>query len=164
MSSLQLVFSHPQNSFCASHFLLGFGKCERLHGHNYIVEVRLEYKKNVPAVNFSEINLLIRSKVKVLDQKILLAGSNFEVLIESALNISNWIVTTGEKRYSFPKKDVIILEGFSAITSENLAKYLHLEISKAINEMYPNTFKWLKIIIEENYGNKVLFSDKIFQK
>jgi len=161
MSSLQLIFSHPQNSFSASHFILGFGKCERLHGHNYLVEVHIEYKEDVPPVNFSDINLLIRSKLKVLDQKILLAGSNSEVIIESALDIANWIVKTGEKSYSFPKKDVAILEGISAITSENLAKYLHLEISRTLNEMHPDTFKWLKIIIEENYGNKALFSDNI---
>lgn len=161
MSSLQLIFSHPKNFFSASHFLLGFGKCERLHGHDYLVEVHIEYMENISSVNFSEINQLIRSKIKVLDHKILLAGSNSEILIKSAVDISNWIVNIGEKVYSFPKRDVIIFDEISEVTIENLAKHLHQELSKELKKIYPNTFKWVKIIIEENYGNKASFSDKI---
>ena len=161
MSSLQLIFSHPKNFFSASHFLLGFGKCERLHGHDYLVEVHIEYKENASPANFSEINQVIRSKLKLLDHKILLAGSHSEILIKSEVDIPNWIVKIGEKTYSFPKKDVIIFDEISEITLENLTKYLHQELSKGLKKMYPDTFKWIKIIIEENYGNKASFSGKI---
>ncbi|MFX0052720.1 MAG: 6-pyruvoyl tetrahydropterin synthase family protein [Candidatus Hodarchaeota archaeon] len=166
MPSLKQVFSHPRNSFSASHFLIGYGKCERLHGHNYFVKVQIDYNQSESksTIDFREINSVIQEAIRVLHHKILIPKDSQEINISSSLDDRNWLVEVREKTYSFPKKDVLILEGIQQTTAESIAIYMNKKLVSWIEKNYPTSVCSLEVSITENLGNEVKFAAKILQK
>jgi len=77
--------------FAASHFLTDYhGKCENLHGHNYIliVSIKNALKKDVMVINFKQIKKIVNKKViEKLDHKHL--NDIFEN--PSLENVTSWI-------------------------------------------------------------------------
>jgi 6-pyruvoyltetrahydropterin/6-carboxytetrahydropterin synthase len=163
MPSLKQIFSHPRNSFSGSHFLIGYGKCDRLHGHNYAVKVQIEYNQSesISTIDFREINSVIQEVICVLHQKILIPKDSQEIKISSSLDGRNWLVELREKKYSFPKKDVVILEGIQETTAESIATYLNKKLVFWIEKNYPTSVCSLEVGIVENLGNEVTFAAKI---
>lgn len=151
------IFSQAKNSFSASHFLVGFGKCERLHGHNYSVTVKIQYKQE-KFLDFRAVNDVIKHELQLLNQKILLPAKSSRVSIQSELKEKNWQVTVNNKMYSFPKQDVLILDGIEQTTAESLAFYLHKKISSWLQKNSPDLISILDIIITENFGNQAKYS------
>lgn len=163
MPTLEQVFSQAKNSFSASHILIGFDKCDRLHGHNYSVTVHLKYNQIAPKslIDFRIVNTAIKHELQILNQKILLPEKSSHIQIESTLKGKNWQVVVDNKKYSFPKQDVIILEGIEQTTTENIAFYLHQRLNAWLRQNYPNLVKTLEIKIAENLGNKAKYSSPI---
>ncbi|MFX1284417.1 MAG: 6-pyruvoyl tetrahydropterin synthase family protein [Promethearchaeota archaeon] len=160
MPSQEQIFSQVKNSFSANHFLVGYGKCERLHGHNYSLTVKIKYKKQ-RFLDFRTVNDAIKHELQLLDQKILLPEESPEIRIQTVLKGRNWQVTVNNKMYSFPKQDVLILNGIEQITAENLAIYLHKRISTWLQKISPDLISILDIIITENLGNQAKYSAPI---
>ncbi len=163
MPSLELTFSHPKNYFSASHFLIGFSKCDRLHGHNYRVKVRLQYKQVdlASSIDFRTVNAAIQHELQRLNQKILLPKDSPELQIASTLNDKNWKILVADKEYSFPKEDVRILGGITQTTAENLAYYFHRKLGSWLQQNYPNMVTILDVTIVENRGNQAKYSAPI---
>ncbi|MFW9856770.1 MAG: 6-pyruvoyl tetrahydropterin synthase family protein [Candidatus Thorarchaeota archaeon] len=153
-------FSHPRNSFTASHFLIGYGKCDRLHGHNYAVQVQLQYHNTFQSdpIDFRVINERIGTELRQLNQKILIPKESSAVQISSTKNGKNWHVSVNEKMYSFPKQDVVILEGIDLTTAENLAQYIFLKLSKWFGQYFPQKIANIRVNVEENLGNQASYS------
>ncbi|MFX0172110.1 MAG: 6-pyruvoyl tetrahydropterin synthase family protein [Candidatus Hodarchaeota archaeon] len=165
MPSLKQIFSHPRNSFSASHFLIGYGKCDRLHGHNYSVKVQIEYNQSESqsTIDFREINSVIQELIGILHHKILIPQDSQEIKISSSLDGRNWLVGVREKTYSFPKKDVLILEGIQEATAESIAIYMNKKLVFWIEKNCPDSVCSLEVSIVENLGNEVNFAVKIVQ-
>lgn len=163
MPSLELIFSHPKNFFSASHFLIGFSKCDRLHGHNYRVKVRLQYTQVdlASSIDFRTVNAAIQHEMQLLNQKILLPEESPKLQIVSTLKDKNWHIFVADKEYSFPKEDVRILKGIVQTTTENLAYYLHRKFSSWLQQNYPNVVTILDITVVENRGNQAKYSAPI---
>ncbi len=163
MPSLELIFSHPKNSFSASHFLIGFSKCDRLHGHNYRVKVRLQYTHVdlASSIDFRSVNAAIQHEMQLLNQKILLPKDSPKLQIKSTLKGKNWQIYVADKEYSFPKEDVRILDGIVQTTAENLAYYFHNKLGLWLQQNYPNMVTILDVTIVENRGNQAKFSASI---
>ncbi|UCE14184.1 MAG: 6-carboxytetrahydropterin synthase [Candidatus Heimdallarchaeota archaeon] len=164
MPSLEQIISHPKNSFSASHFLIKFGKCDRLHGHNYHVTVQLQYDQidlSIP-IDFRKLNNAIQQEIQLLDQKILLPQHSPEIQILSTLKGKNWGVSVDNKYYSFPKQDVLLMDGVEQITTENLAIYLHQKLGNWFRrEGFSRLVKSLEVLVTENLGNQSKFSAPI---
>lgn len=153
MTKIEQIFSNPNNYFSACHFISGFGICERLHGHNYKVKVRLRYKQAKLPLDFRVVNSTIRNELSALNQKILLPENSSKIQILSSSEGLNWLVDFGTKKYSFPKKDVVILEGQENTTAEGLASYIHHKLSLWSQKNYPDHISDLEVSIDENEGN-----------
>jgi 6-pyruvoyltetrahydropterin/6-carboxytetrahydropterin synthase len=152
------------NYFSASHFLPGFSKCERLHGHNYVVKVTIDYllSDSKYLIDFRQVNSYIQSIIKKLDHKILLPENSAIMHIHSAMDNQNWLVQIKDKKYSFPQKDVCILEKVDQTTTENLAIYFHKQISQKMEKLISECSEiQLRVIIAETDGNEATYSDKI---
>jgi 6-pyruvoyltetrahydropterin/6-carboxytetrahydropterin synthase len=148
----------------ASHILPGFSKCERLHGHNYVVKVTIDYQQSGTdfLLDFRDVNLIIQSIIRKMDHKILLPGNSKTINITSIMDDINWLVRTEGKEYSFPKKDVFILEKVNQTTSENLAKFFHELISEKLEEYTSQCLELqLKVRIAETAGNEASYDAKI---
>ena len=163
MSPLIQIFSHPRNFFSASHFLINFSQCERLHGHNYQVKVLIQYQKinfNFP-IDYRILNEAIQNELRLLNQKIILPKQSDRIKIGTSKSGENWDIYVGNKYYSFPQKDVVFLEGIEQTTSENIAFYLHKRLGSWLNSNFPNMVEILEISILENIGNQAKYSAPI---
>lgn len=161
MPSLEQNFSHVKNSFSACHFLVGFKKCERLHGHNYAVTVNFRYVNDdlSSAIDFRLVNAAIQHELKQLNQKILLPEDSKNIKIHSSFKGKNWNITVDNaKTYSFPKQDTIILEGIKQTTTESLAFYLHQKLCAWLQKDHSDIISTLDITIAENLGNQAKYS------
>jgi 6-pyruvoyltetrahydropterin/6-carboxytetrahydropterin synthase len=84
-----------EHSFAAAHFLRDYhGKCERLHGHNYKVQVRVEGPEldtSGMLVDFVELKQLVRHATERLDHQFLNEMAPFDVVNPSAENIARYL-------------------------------------------------------------------------
>lgn len=162
--TLEQEFSRISNYFSASHFLIGFDKCDRLHGHNYKVKIRLKYAKGTidEIKDFRLINSILKEVLDKLNQRILLPENSEEMQISSEKNKQNLRVTLKDKYYSFPQEDVVILEDILQTTTENLAIYLHKALCREICEKSSNqNIHELIVVISETEGNKAIYGSEI---
>ena len=164
MPKLEQVFSKAKNTFSACHFLIGFDKCERLHGHNYSVIVKIKYSHEdlTSTLDFRVVNAVIKQELQLLDQKILLPKKSSKIKIQSSRKGMNWeIIVNNEKTYSFPKKDTLILDGVKKTTAESLAFYLHHRFSSRFRKNHSDLITSLDITVVENLGNRVKYSGPV---
>ena len=98
--------------FAAAHFVLGETGCERLHGHNYLVEVQVfgeqDEKKNL-VVDFLELKPFVRNLLEELDHKILLPENNPNLPIKKQGSELLVEFIPKNKKYIFPIGDVCLL-------------------------------------------------------
>ena len=164
MPLLEQTFSRPTLYFSANHLLVGYGKCDRLHGHDYILKVKITYQSANPdeTLDFRRVNMLFKQIITKLDHKILLPEGSKYLRIESALAGKNWLVKFREKSYSFPKKDVLILKGMGQATTENLAIYIHRMLREKIkSEEYNKNIMKITVYLSETIGNEVAYTESI---
>ncbi|NVM46082.1 MAG: 6-pyruvoyl tetrahydropterin synthase family protein [Candidatus Lokiarchaeota archaeon] len=141
--SYKVIVNATLAKFSASHFLKEPFQCSRLHGHNYYISVEVEASldENYIVVDFIELKEKIKIIAQSLDHRVLIPELSSDLAI-SETSESIEVVTNTNKRYVFPKIDVILLP-LPATTSELLAKFVH----DKIKEIYPN--KRITIKLEE---------------
>ncbi|NHJ84836.1 MAG: 6-carboxytetrahydropterin synthase [Asgard group archaeon] len=124
--SYRLVQGNLSFKFAAAHFVLGETGCERLHGHNYLVEVQVfgeqDEKKNL-VIDFLELKPFVRQFVEELDHKILLPTNNPNLLIENKQHELFVKFVPKNKHYIFPDQDVCLLD-INNTTVEEFARLL----------------------------------------
>lgn len=151
--NLSLEIEKLNLCFSGAHFLLGFGKCEHLHGHNYQVALRItaEFSPDQEAlIDFSLLKDMVSQIISKLDHRILVAKKHPKMDIH--FEKDNVTLRSEDRRYSFPKSDVVLLP-IPATTCEHIACYLLDEIKNILPE-----FK-VEISVEETPGSKAVVSD-----
>jgi len=136
--------------FSASHFLRFCGDCEKLHGHNYAVDVTMTGPLNEDGmvIDFGEVKDKIVKICKNLDHKVMLPGDSKTISVKTEEGFVEVLV--GKKRYVFPEEDCIVL-GIGATTAELLAKYIHGHID------FPNLR--VKVCVSESAGSTGCYED-----
>lgn len=108
--------------FSAAHFLRGYkGKCENLHGHNYLVECTLEEKRlnHLGMVkDFNELKECLSKVLNELDHKTLNDLSHFKEKNPTAENIAEFIYSQMKKEISNVPLHIKVRE-----TDESCAEY-----------------------------------------
>jgi 6-pyruvoyl tetrahydropterin synthase/QueD family protein len=119
--------------FSAAHFITFGGKCERLHGHNYGVLVEIEggLGKDKLVLDFTILKQLTREICRRLNHHFLLPLHNPHLQISSSAE--EWEVRFQNKRYVFPREDVIELP-IDNSTAERLAEYICTELRVQLAE------------------------------
>ncbi|MHA1126265.1 MAG: 6-pyruvoyl trahydropterin synthase family protein [Candidatus Heimdallarchaeota archaeon] len=124
--SYRLVQGNLSFKFAAAHFVLGETGCERLHGHNYLVEVQVygeqDEKKNL-VIDFLELKPFVRQFVEELDHMILLPDDNPHLKIVKKDNEYFVDFIPKNKKYVFPVYDVVLLP-IKNTTVEEFARLL----------------------------------------
>lgn len=124
-----LTLKKENFKFSASHFtLFSASKAEHLHGHNYLVAIKLKLENVDPQLemkaDFAELKKIIRETCDTLDEKILLPRQSAYLSIEKSPHYPNHTEVRFQKRvYCFPDDEIRVLP-VSNITSEALAKFL----------------------------------------
>jgi 6-pyruvoyltetrahydropterin/6-carboxytetrahydropterin synthase len=83
-----------EETFAAGHALRGYhGKCEKVHGHNYRVQVTVEGEKLNSAgllMDFVDLKQLLRAVIERLDHEFLNDVPPFDALNPSAENMAKY--------------------------------------------------------------------------
>jgi 6-pyruvoyltetrahydropterin/6-carboxytetrahydropterin synthase len=134
--------------FSSAHFITFGGKCERLHGHNYGVLVELEgtLGEDKLVFDFTVLKRLTRELCRRLNHRFLLPGYNPHLHIEEQEEA--WEIRFGEKRYLFPREDVVVLP-IDNSTAERLAEYLCMELRKELAAYAPANLQTITVGVEE---------------
>ncbi|MHA2287506.1 MAG: 6-pyruvoyl trahydropterin synthase family protein [Promethearchaeota archaeon] len=150
--SYKAIVKATRIKFSASHFLKEPFQCSKLHGHNYYISVEIEapLDENYFVVDFIELKEKIKTIAETLDHSVLIPDLSSDLTI-SETSDSIEIVTNTEKRYVFPKTDVVRLP-LPATTSELLAKYLH----DKLKEIYAD--KKITVRLEETKSTVAVYT------
>lgn len=156
----QVHLSKERFKFSSSHFtLFSEEKAETLHGHNYQVEVLLDFKKISPeaglAAEFHSLKACLDETLTRLDEKVLVPSlSPFLDIGESDSNIE---IKFHNKFYSFPKEDCLVLEVVNT-SSECLSQWLFEELKE---DMAKLGAKSLQVSLFEAPGQGVSYRSLI---
>lgn len=112
-----------RESFSAAHFLKGYrGKCERIHGHNYWVELHIE-GKNLDEIgilwDFAEAKNILRGILEGLDHSLLNEDSPLGPLNPTVENIARYIFDRVKAQLPSP----LVLKRVTVWETENSAGY-----------------------------------------
>ena len=137
--SYRLVQGGLSFKFAAAHFVLGATGCEKLHGHNYLVEVQVfgeqDEEKNL-VIDFLELKPFVRTFVEELDHRILLPIENPNLPVRKVGEEYHVEFIPKEKKYIFPAVDVCLLP-IRNTTVEEFARLLTSKM-KPLFEKHPN--------------------------
>jgi 6-pyruvoyltetrahydropterin/6-carboxytetrahydropterin synthase len=130
--------------FSASHFLKSEDEVENLHGHNYMLTVKLTGPLNEDGMvyDFREVKSKALSICKRLDHKVLLPEKSETIKVKKSEEFIEVLV--GEKRYVFPEEDCVIIPT-KATSTELLAQHI-LELLD-----FPKEFI-VKVCVSESEG------------
>lgn len=155
---LEIDGGHSGIRFSACHFIPRHEKCSRLHGHSYILRLRLEgdIGDDGMVMDFVVLKKELKQFIEEFDHRTLLPGKSDEVI----LTVSNTSVDAicGAKRYSFPREDVAILD-VPTTTAEEMAKMMTERIIRNVD--FPSNVRSVSIGLDEERGQTVWYTKEL---
>lgn len=154
------LFLKKENfKFSSSHFtIFSSTSAEALHGHNYSVEVNVEFNDIDPSTelkfDFNEIKKVVREHCELMDEKILIPQhSPFLKIQTSPTHKNHTEVLYGERFYCFPSNEVQLLP-IANITTEALARYLH----SCFLPKFPKAIQKISVTVGETAGQSATYN------
>lgn len=141
-----------QAIFSAAHFITFAGNiCERLHGHNYRVEVEVQgpLDENQYVIDFILLRDTLLDLTRELDHHMLLP--TLHPAIRVAAGEREVEVTFEDRRWVFPRGDCVLLP-VANTTAELLARYLGERLLDALAARTGQRLPWLRVAVDENEG------------
>ncbi len=142
--------------FSAGHFITFNGDiCERIHGHNWRVAVEVEgpLDENHYVFDFIALLDLSRAIVAELDHRMLLPdGSGRIGIVEEG---PNWRAVHGDRYWSFPRDECVILP-IPNTTTERIAAWFSQRLRNAISARGLIVPPVVRVEIEENFGQSAV--------
>ena len=149
------IYMHKEYfKFSCAHFLIfPDGTKERLHGHNYQVEVdiRGQLSDRGLVIDFKLAKPVIRELCDELDEHVLLPEHHPELTWqETDDNHLEWRYR--ECRYCAPREEVIILP-INNSSAENFATWIGRELVRRMTERFGRTqVEFLRVMVSETSG------------
>jgi len=141
--------------FSACHFIPRHEKCSRLHGHSYIVRLRLEGDIGAEGMimDFVILKKKLKEMIDEVDHKTLLPTKSDLVHI-TATDESVEAICDG-KRYVFPRMDVTLLD-IPTTTAEEMSKMMAERMVKELD--LPSNVRSLSIGLDEERGQTAWYT------
>ncbi len=155
---LEIDGEHSGIRFSACHFIPRHEKCSRLHGHTYILRLRIEgdIGKEGMVMDFVALKKELRKFVEELDHRTLLPGKSDEVIL--TVNEQTVDVVCGSKQYMFPREDVVILE-VPTTTAEEMTRMM---VERMISDIeFPPNVRSVSIGLDEERGQTAWYTKEI---
>lgn len=142
--------------FAAAHFVSEGGSCEKLHGHNYHVAVRVHGGLNPQGmvIDFRILKQRVQQLCKQWDHFILLPAKS--ALIKTSQENQQTHVQTPNGTYSFPSKDVVVID-IVETTAEELARFLCQRLKDSLLTGFPNITR-VEVILAESVTSRAIVS------
>lgn len=142
--------------FSACHFIPRHEKCSRLHGHSYIVRLRLEgdIGEDGMIMDFVVLKKKLKQMIDELDHKTLIPTRSEEVRLEvSDDEVEVW---SCGKRYVFPRVDVTLLD-IPTTTAEEMSKAMTQRMVGEIQ--FPSNVRSVSIGLDEERGQTAWYTE-----
>jgi len=141
--------------FSACHFIPRHEKCSRLHGHSYIVRLRLEgdIGEEGMIMDFVVLKKELKIMIDEMDHKVLLPALSDTVKITKTED-SVEVVSCG-KRYVFPIEDVKMLDVHTT-TAEEMSEMMTERMAKQVN--IPKNVKSISVGLDEERGQTAWYT------
>jgi 6-pyruvoyltetrahydropterin/6-carboxytetrahydropterin synthase len=144
--------------FSACHFIPRHEKCSRLHGHSYIVRLRMEGDIGADGMimDFVILKKALRKIIEEVDHKTLLPVRSTEVKI--TVSEDSVEAVSGCKRYVFPREDVTLLD-VPTTTAEEMSKMMALRMLSDID--FPPNVRSISIGLDEERGQTAWYTEAV---
>jgi 6-pyruvoyltetrahydropterin/6-carboxytetrahydropterin synthase len=141
--------------FSACHFIPRHEKCSRLHGHSYIVRLRLEGEigEEGMIMDFVVLKKKLREIIDELDHKTLLPTRSADVKL--TMDGDSVEAVSCGKRYVFPRMDVTLLD-IPTTTAEEMSKMMAERMVAEID--IPDNVSSLSIGLDEERGQTAWYT------
>lgn len=150
--SIRLEKEH--HVFSAAHFITFAGNtCERLHGHNYRVEVEIfgPLDENQYVVDFIAVRDELKKLTDELDHRVLLPDDHPLIEVVEGQEEVRVKFTPDGRRWIFPRGDCAILP-VANTTAELLAQYLAERLRDALQARLNFRAERIRLAVDENHG------------
>jgi 6-pyruvoyltetrahydropterin/6-carboxytetrahydropterin synthase len=143
--------------FSACHFIAGHHRCGRLHGHTYMVSMKLhgDVGKDGMIMDFVPLKKELRAVAEELDHRVLVPANSKKITI--ALGEEVFIKAEG-KRYALPKEDVVLLPTEES-SAEELCQYILRRFLEQVD--FPPNVKEVEVGVHEELGQSAWASKKL---
>ena len=161
MGSFRISVSKDYLTFAAAHFITFRGHaCESLHGHNYRVAIVIEGPIDPEChfvVDFAILKRIVRSRVDLLDHRVLLPANNPKLAFRQA-NDMTYVEYLGTQTYQFPTRDCAMLP-IPNTTAEMLAEWFATQVRDELQSA-GGRISLLEIEVEESVGQSATYSER----
>ena len=149
MTVIEIDGMYSGINFSACHFIPHHEKCSRLHGHGYIMRLRLEGEigKDGMVMDFVVLKKKLREMAEEMDHRVLVP-SRSDIVKVSTEGKTVKISFTG-KEYAFPLSDVKFLD-VPTTTAEEMSKMMAERIVKEVN--FPKNIRSVSVGLDEERG------------
>ena len=143
--------------FSACHFIAGHQKCGRLHGHTYVVSMKLhgDVGKDGMVMDFIPLKKELRALAEELDHRVLVPANSKKITV--ALGDEVFIKADG-KKYALPKEDVVLLPTEES-SAEELCRYILGKVVDLV--VFPSNVKEIEVGVHEELGQSAWASRKL---
>ena len=159
MDSWAISLDKEYFKFSCAHFLIfPDGSKERLHGHNYHVQVEIEgdLSDQGLVIDFLDAKPVIRELCDALDEHWLVAGEHPELKVEQ-LEDGHSSVVYREARYLVPTQEILVLP-INNTSVENLATWFGRELRERLSERFGMArVHRLRVAISETPGQRGVY-------
>ncbi|MCQ2084682.1 MAG: 6-carboxytetrahydropterin synthase [archaeon] len=155
MSILEIDGEHAGIKYSACHFIPNHEKCSRLHGHSYVLRLRLEgdIGEDGMLMDFVDLKKLLRKMMDEMDHAILLPAKSKIVNIETR---DGYVyVECNGKKYMFPEMDVRMLD-VPTTTAEEMTKMMAERMVREVK--IPSNVRSLSIGLDEERGQTAWYT------
>jgi 6-pyruvoyltetrahydropterin/6-carboxytetrahydropterin synthase len=145
---LEIDGEHAGVKFSACHFIAGHEKCGRLHGHSYVVSIKLHGSigDHGMIMDFIPLKKALRGIADDLDHRVLIPANSKRITVSVGEEI---FVKAGPKRYVFPAEDVVLLDTEES-SAEELSRLFLLRLLDQVD--FPPNVSRLEVGIDEELG------------
>ncbi|MBI2401379.1 MAG: 6-carboxytetrahydropterin synthase [Gemmatimonadetes bacterium] len=161
MSAYRVRVEKDYTVFCAGHFITYDGhECESLHGHNYRAAVGLEgpLDENFYVFDFTRLKRALKVIVDRLDHKMLLPAQSERIRV--AEDGDAVLATYKDKRYVFPRSDVVLLP-VPNTTAEMLARWIAGQLKEALRGSLLAGLRAIEVEVEESFGQRAFYREEL---
>lgn len=138
--------------FSSAHFITFAGDiCERLHGHNYGLEIEVEapLDENRYVIDFIALRDAAKEIVDTLDHHVLLPTQHEKIKVVTEGEETT--ATFEERRWVFPREDCVLLD-IANTTAELLAMHIGTKLISKLGLGDRIPFVRFSVAVDENRG------------
>ena len=135
--------------FSACHFIAGHEKCGRMHGHTYVVSLKLHGGMGTGGMmmDFIPLKKQLRTIADQLDHRILVPAESKK--IEISIAGDEVLINAGCKRYVLPSEDVVMLPTAES-SAEELCQFILARVIETVS--FPENISRIEVGVHEELG------------